>query len=323
MKLKEIADIANVSITTVSRVINKQGGVSDKNRKRIEKILLEKGFYKRSESSFKNNSLKKIAIILPDLKNPFFGEITKETSDKLRTFGYQSLIFNTNENYTLEKEAIESIVKLDDIAGVIICISCAINSSKNINILKEYNIPFVLIDRELEFHQDGIFMDDFKAGFLATEALIKKGHQKIGIVIGTTELINMKNRLEGYYYALKKYNLEKDKNLIFSADIALDSKCDNLKNILSNKFMFSALITANNALTINTLKILKSSKKSVELLGIGKFDYFDLLENHIEYIDWDVQKMSVAAVDLLIKKFEVSKDYTQKILFEPILTQKN
>lgn len=325
MKLKDIAILANTSITTVSRVINKQSGVSAINRKKIEKILLEQGFYKRHENFSQKNALKKVALVLPDLKNPFFGEIAKEASDKLREYGYQTVIFNTNENYNIEKEVIETIIKLEDISGVIICISCPTNSLNNIEQLKEYCLPFVMVDRELEFHQDGIFMDDFKAGFLATEFLIKNGHNNIAIVTGNSELINIKNRFEGYIHALKKYNIPHNENYIFYSDLILDNQCPKLKKSIEKEEDITAIVTINNAITIKILKLLKQEKlreKNISLASIGKFDYFDLLDNYINFIDWDVKGMGIAAVNLLVKKFEASNSYTQKIIFEPKLISK-
>lgn len=325
MKLKDIATLTNLSVATISRVINKQDGVSNKNREKIERILLENGYYKRQKKFSQKIGLKKVALVLPDLKNPFFGEIAKETSDKLREFGYQTVIFNTNEDYSVEKEVIETIIKLEDISGVIICITSGTNSLKSIEILKDYCLPFVMIDRELAFHQDGIFMDDFKAGFLATESLIKKGHLNIGIINGDSDLANVYNRFQGYLHALKQYNISYNKNYVFYCNLNTDSNFIDLKDVLKKETMITALVTINNSITVSLLKLLKQKefkKRKIAITAIGRFDYFELLQQPIDFIDWDIKGMSIASVNLLIKKFNMSNLYTQKIIFEPTIIYK-
>lgn len=325
MKLKEIADLAKVSITTVSRVLNNKEGVSAKNRKAIEKLLIENGFYKREEKFSQKIGVGKIALVLPDLKNPFFGEMAKEISDNLREIGYQTLIFNTNEDFALESDVIKTIIKSDDITGVIICISSNESSLENIGKLKEYGLPVVLIDRELDFHQDGVFMDDFKAGFLAAEALIMEGHREIGIITTPIELTNIKNRFQGYLHALKKYDIPFQKDYVFYSSLLLEKDLSAFKKVFDKSTKISCVITVNNTMTMAFLKILNQKHyvdSTISLIGIGNFDYFDILQNNVSYVDWDIKGMSEAAVTLLLKKTENMDSYTRKIILEPHLILK-
>lgn len=325
MKLKEIATLADVSITTVSRVLNNKGGVSKKNRNAVEEVLLKANIFINKEKKFSSFENKKIALVLPDLKNPFFGEIAKETSANLREHGYQTLIFDTDENFETESMIVDSILKNNEILGVIICISDGNKSLINIEKLKSNFCPVVMIDRELEFYQDGVFMDDFKAGYLATEALIKEGHSKIGIIVGPLSLRNVQNRLLGYKYALEKNGIKFDENKIFHSSLLLNEGYSVLEKSLINTPAISAIVTTNNAMTIGALQFLnrnKHLKTSLSLVGIGNFDYFNLFLNNISFVDWSITNMSEACVNLLIKKMSSQNSYTQKIIFEPTLILK-
>lgn len=322
MKLKDIAELANVSIPTVSRVLNNKEGVSEKNRLAVEKILSKENFSRKNIKFFQNSEKTKIALILPDLANPFFGKIAKVVSSDLRNLNYQTMIFDTDEVYENEASIIDSIITDRDISGVIICIADGKKSLSSIEKLKDHHLPVVMLDRELEFYQDGIFLDDFKAGFLATEALIKAGHREIGIITtGPLDLKNIKNRFLGYQHALEKYNIIPKKEHIFSSSLLLNEDFSSLKKAIHSSKSMTGIITTNNAMTLAVLEYLNEENlfSDLSIVGIGGFDYLSLSQSKISYVNWSVTKMGSAAVDLLIKKISDKSSYTQKIIFEPDL----
>lgn len=327
MKLKEIAKLANVSVGTVSKVINKREGVGKEKRKEIDEILVKSGFYKRHKQNQEENEMKNVAVVVPDLQNPYFGEIIKNISKILRTNEYQVLIFDTDEKFELEEEAITSILK-NNICGVIMCICDGIKSKSNIENLKNANIPLVLIDRELEFHQDGVFLDDFKAGYIATEALIKEGHTKIGVLTGPLNLQNLKNRYLGYVHALKDYNISEENSLVIEGDMRYFDKSnyEQIRKVICNKIEITGIVSFNNFMTLNLLRFLNEEKNEkhskLSLIGFEIPTYFEILNLNTSSIVTSTSEMGKLAGKLLIDKLTNGADYTQKIILQPQLELK-
>lgn len=290
MRLKEIAIATNTSIATVSRVINNKDGVSIKKRKEIEKFLLNIGVPLKSIDALEETN-KKIAIIIPDIQNPFFSKITKNISSHIRELNYQVSIYDTDENYSIEKKVIDSIIS-DGISGVIICISDGELSSNSINSLEEEGIPTVMIDRELEFYHDGVFFNDFKAGFIATEALINEGHKKIGIITGNLDLKHAYNRYAGYLHALKKYKIEKRDELILQGDHKMSGGYKQAQFIHNNNLDIEAIITCNNLTLLGYLKFIKQNDISKKI-SIISFDNPHFLISLILILHLSIEKILI------------------------------
>lgn len=321
MKVKEIAEAAKTSISTVSRVLNNKTGVGKEKRDLIEKLLIEHGFYNNSYKML--NDIKRIAVIVSDLKNPFFSEIVKKITEEARKESYQVLIFDTDENFQNEIESIDSIIK-SNILGVIMCISGGSNSEKNIKKLEDYSIPFVLIDRELDFYYDGVFLDDFKAGFLATEALIKEKHKNIGILVGKFKHKNMYNRYLGYCHALKTYNIEPNDDLVYEIDLEIEDGYNVAKDIFSKKCDLSAIFSCSNLITLGFIKYQNelNKKNDISIIGFDNPDYFDILDLNISSITRSISEIGLISAKMLFKKLKNNTEHTQKIIINPVLKLK-
>lgn len=317
MNLQELSDKLNVSKATLSRVINNKPGVSEKKREEIKAFLAKNNLIKISDE---NN----IVIIIPDFENPFFGEIIKEISKILREQGYQVTIYDTDENIENEKIVIRNIIK-NGAAGVIFCVSNGMESVKNVMALQNAEIPIVLFDRELDFPLEGVFLNDFHAGFLATETLIKKGCKNIAVVPGSLELKNIKNRFEGYQYALGQYNLSFNSNLVFQGDMKIESGTTAMKNIVNSKIDIDGILILNNFMTIGVLNYINNNDSSLydkyKILGFDIPDYLFKMTPKINIITRSRKEMGNLTANMILDKIQENKKekYTKKIIIDPIL----
>lgn len=320
MNLQKIAEIANTSISTVSRVLNNKEGVGKEKRKLIEKLLIENGFYNKTYKL--QSDIKRIAVVVPDLKNPFFSEIVKNITEEARKNRYQVLIFDTDNNLDNETTSTDSIIK-SNILGVILCITGGPKSQNNVNRLSDYSIPFILFDRELDFYHDGVFLDDFKAGFLATEAFIKENHTNIGILVGELKHKNMYNRFLGYSHALKTYNLKLNNEFIFEKDLEIEDGYSVAKEIFLKRKNISAILSCSNLTTLGFLKYKNENKDfKISIIGFDNPDYFDILNLNISCINRSISEIGVITAKMLFKKLNGNIIHTQKIIISPTLELK-
>jgi|GEM_PF-5170068 len=315
MNLKEISEELNVSMSTISRVINNKPGVNDKTRTLVKEYLEEKGIIKSNE----NNS---IVIIIPDFENPFFGEIIKEISRNLLKDGFQVSIYDTDETLEIEKQIVKTILKTGAV-GVIFCVSDGNGSAKHIEMLQSSNIPVVLFDRELDFSLDGVFLNDFQSALMATEFLIKNGCKNISLLHGPLRLKNISNRYNGYKYALEKNGIKLNNELLFEGDMKIESGYNLMKYINEKNVKTDGVLILNNFMTIGALDYINNKNidlyKKFKIFGYDIPDYLHSLNPNFNYITRSRKEMGIQVSQLMINKIKKIGNHTNTIIIEPIM----
>lgn len=314
MKLSEISKQLNVSNSTVSRVINNKPGVNPKTRKIVKSFLIENKIIKDDD----NNN---IAVIVPDLENPYFGEIVKEVSHILLQKDYQVSIYDTDENIEIEEKVIKNIIK-NRVAGVVFCISDGFISAKHVEMLQESKIPLILFDRELDSYLDGVFLNDFQSGAQATEKLIEKGCKNIALIHGDMSLKHVSNRCSGYKYTLAKNNIPINDKIIFEGDMKIESGFQIMKTI-SNSFQdVDGILILNNFMTIGAINYINNTNIDLydkfKIFGYDIPDYVHGLNPKFNYVARSRKDMGKQIAKLILKKITDKNYYMQKIIIDPV-----
>ena len=194
----DIAERAGVSMATVSRVINRMPHVSEKSRERVEQAIRELHYvpnaYARSLSNSKSNI---IGVIVPEITNPFFGEIIHGITEIGDQNGLNVMFFNSDETAVKEMHALQ-ILQQYKVCGLIMTPVEGINSydPAYVKQLKRLNIPIVLMDRDvINSGFDGVYFDDRTALFDLTSVLLDRGHRRIAALIGNPEHVISQNRV--------------------------------------------------------------------------------------------------------------------------------
>ena len=173
-KLDDVAKLANVSKTTVSRVLNKRGYLSqetiDKVYDAMEKLNYQPNTVARQLYNKKTNI---IGLLFPAVSNPFFGELVEELEKKLYSQGYKVIIGNSMNDPEKEKNYLNQLLS-NQVDGLIVG-----THNQNIQQYQNENLPIVAIDRIMNQDIPVIESDNYSGGKQATERLIQKGAKKI------------------------------------------------------------------------------------------------------------------------------------------------
>lgn len=313
MNLEDIAKQFSVSVATVSRVKNNKPGVN----KKVRKEILQ--FFESENISFKDN-INTIAVIVGDLENPFFGEIVKTISQKLLKKGFLLSLYDTNEDINIEKQVVKHILS-NPTSGVIFCISDKEKSIDHLNALEKASIPTILFDRELETHSEGVFFNDFKSAFIATEYLISKGYKKIALVKGPSHLPHIENRVKGYCYALQKNNINIDETIIYEGD--MKQECGAVIMALIAKTTCDAVIILNNFMTIGAISYINNTNISlydkIKIMGYDAPSYIQDMHRKVSFVTRDYKETGNLIANMMINKLENPTNHLQKIIIEPVL----
>jgi LacI family transcriptional regulator len=271
--IKDIAKKANVSITTVSRVLNKEEGVGDETRARILKIIEESGYrpnaVARGLVTKKTNTL---GLILPDISNPFFPDIVRGAEDASNKYGYNIILCNTDDSLEKEKTCI-NILKEKCVDGIMYT-STIQTHTEHIKNLTDGNIPYVLLDRYFNDKSKPIVYTDGKLGmYKMATYLLENGHRKIAYISGPKESITAGMRFQGYLKALDSYGIELNKKLVRYGDYKMKSGIECAKELLNFRNEFTAIICENDLMAVGALEVLNNMKIKVpDEVSITGFD---------------------------------------------------
>ncbi|HLV10266.1 MAG TPA: LacI family DNA-binding transcriptional regulator [Halanaerobiales bacterium] len=208
--IKEVAKYAEVSPSTVSRVLSNDYRISEETQKKVRKAVKKLGYHPNAIArSLVTQKTKTLGLILSRpaeeaFANPFFPGILQSIASISQEKGF-SLLLASSRDYHKEHEEALKMLRYGKVDGVIL-----MASRVNDDIVKQLinnNYPFVLVGRSLELNEIPIVNNDnIKASYQAVKFLINKGYEKIAFISGPQEYVVSQDREKGYKKALKEYN---------------------------------------------------------------------------------------------------------------------
>lgn len=324
--IKDIAQELNVAISTVSSVLNgktEERRIGKDTERRILDYTLNAG-YKPNEiaRSLRTGRSNIIGMIVEDIANPFFAEITSIVEKKVAQYNYE-LIYSSTENNSKKINRLITTYKNRQVDGFVI--APCLGSEKKIKELVDDKMPLVLFDRYLPgLETNNVLVDNFKGIYNAMEHLMNQGYTNIGFISTNSTLTNMKDRLKGYFSFVKDHNLD-------ACTLEINIKTEEKKRpSLINEYLLNnpeldALIFSTNYIALSGLTVLRETQKSIsKQYGIISFDdntHFDLFTPSITSIAQPIEDIAEGIIQTLLfrmKKENYNSSIETKIL-EPQL----
>lgn len=200
-KIEDVAKLAGVSPTTVSRVLNNRGYLSNKTREKVQKAMYDLNYFPNDVArSLFNKRSNLIGIILPTTSNPFFGELTFHLENICASRGYKVLLCNSLNQIDKEEKYLEMLLR-NQVDGIIV-------GTHNRGILDYHkqNLAVVAIDRYLSETVPVVSSDNYEGGKVATDLLISKGCKHIVLIDGVGELETPARLRRNAYIDVMKMN---------------------------------------------------------------------------------------------------------------------
>lgn len=259
--IKDVARLAGVSPSTVSRVIADHPRISPDTKERVRAIMAELGYYPNAIArSLVNQTSSSIGVIRSrltqgDFGNPFFPAVIQGISSVAHKYGL-SLVLSTSSSFTQEDEECLNLLRQRRVDGVILLASH--RRDKLIPRLAAEGFPFVLIGR-----YDGpeaihwVNNDNVGDAQNAVSYLISKGHRQIACLDGDPRYVVSADRLQGYQEALTKHGLKVDLGLVEHCDFSVDGGYQATKRLLEDGRAFSAIFAVDDLIAIGAMRALK------------------------------------------------------------------
>lgn len=297
LTIKDIAELAGVSVATVSRVINNNGRFSEETRKKVLDII-EKTGYKTNymAKSLRTNKSYTIGVIVPDISNYFFFSIVEKVEQVMFEKNFTTIICNTDRNLKKEEAYLE-LLESKKIDGLIV-----ISGAENFA-FPQNKIPYVCIDREPMDKSKTIFISSnhYKGGYMATKELIKRGSKNPSIVFYNDKATYSKNRISGFEAALKDENLKISKYSKLKSDpLSIDM---DLKKFLKGKV--DSIFAINDNVAMDVLLSLNENNikvpDDVQIIGFDDNINDKYMYPSLSTIRQNVDEIAINSVDALIK----------------------
>ena len=191
--IRDVAKKANVSVATVSRVINNKGYVFEETRQTVLNTINELGFEPNQLArSLASHQSKMIGVIVPHVDTNFYGQLIGGIEQSALSFGYKTMLCNTQDNYEREIDYIK-VFEQYNVEGIIVA-----SNFKNTEKLLNLNIPIISVDHLLSDDIPSISCDNYRGGKVAAETLIDNGSKNLLVLRGPSFLITSQQRTKGF-----------------------------------------------------------------------------------------------------------------------------
>jgi LacI family transcriptional regulator len=251
--IREVAEKAGASVTTVSHVINETRHVSEEVRLRVLDAMKELNYRPNALArSLRMGQTHTLALILPDSANPFFADVGRAVEDCAFQFGYSVILCNTQGDPRREYLYLDVLSK-KQVDGIIFVATG--DQVDSLNFLRSRAMPVVVVNRDLSgVGVDLIFTDNRQGGYMATRHLLSLGHTRIACIAGPSDLTLGADRVLGYRYALEEAGLPYDERLVLAGDYQPASGFRVACQLLAYTDRPTAIFACNDLMAVGALR---------------------------------------------------------------------
>ncbi len=322
--ISDIAKICGVSKATVSRVINnKSEGVGADTKERILETIKELNYRPNVLArSIAGVESKMIGVVVPDITNPYFPQLVRGIDDYLSDLGYTIFLCNSDNDSEKEKRHLYSFVD-KRVDGIIL--ATGMDNMEILDIIKQYNIPIVCVDRVLNTSNidASVSVNNINGAMSATLYLMDKGNQKIAFLGGKKEVVNTIERKKGYEKAFKLRNQPIDEHLMLFGDFTIDSGMEMAKKLMNYTEDIDALFVGGDVIAIGVIKYLKSIGKripeDIEIIGFDGIELGQVFDPNLSTVSQPIYEMATQISKMLIHRIEGTLGSMRHIVIEPEL----
>ena len=271
--IKDVALHAQVSVTTVSHVINDTRFVSEDARRRVLSAIDALRYVPSAVArSLKNNRTHTVGMMIPNSSNPYFAEIIRGIEDTCFDAGFNVILCNSDDDPLKQGRYIRVLME-KQVDGLIV-LSSGGDDELGSHLREAADMPQVLVDREVEhLDADLVEVNHEAGGWLATRHLLELGHRRIACITGPLVLSSARQRLDGYRRALRESGLAPDPALEVAGDFTSERGHATMQRLLQAPHRPSAVFASNDLMAIGALCAVASTGQRVpDDLSIVGFD---------------------------------------------------
>jgi LacI family transcriptional regulator len=321
--IKHVAKMAGVSISTVSRVINKKGGVSKELEDKIQNAIHQLKYTPNTVArALKAKSTKSIGLIIPSIENPVFPALVKVIEDMAKKYGFSIILCNSDGILEEEAKYVQLLVE-KQVDGIIL--NAIGDYHEKFDIIRNTNTPIIVLGRKIDgFIATSITVNNFTGAYMAVEYLINTGMKNIAFLLGAMESSSAINdRFEGYKQALRDHRIRFDNKLVAKGNRSLEGGVYATEDLVKRGVSFDAVFASNDMMALGCVeKLLDSGYKvpeEISVMGYDDIPMASIFRPHLSTVRTPIQKFGKEAVKAILRIIYTKNDKLNDVAFEPEL----
>jgi len=318
--MKDVARLACVSESTVSRVLNQSVPVDEDTRRRVEDAIKRLNYRPNLlAKGLRSRSGKLIGLVVPEIVHHTFASFIQFIEESVVARGCSLIVGNHKNNPDLEESFIDDLIRRN-VDGIIF--SRVSDESRVMRLINETGIPVVVIDRAVEKEEvASVVLDNHQAGFLAGDYLGKGGHRKIACVTGPLKISLCRERLTGLNEALTRFQAGVAQDWTYEGDFKFESGYLGAQKLFSAHPEITAVWAQNDLMAVGVMKYLlengRSIPRDVSVMGMDDISLARMITPSLTTVIQPFSEICEEAVDLLLRQKNNDGSRTEKVVIKP------
>ena len=303
--MREVAALAGVSLKTVSRVVNREAGVSEELAARVDRAATELDYRPNLTASNLRRADQRtgtIGLLVEDVANEFFASIHRGVEDVAREHGAAVVAASLDRNPERERDLVGALADRR-VDGLILAPTSPDQGYLATELRSGW--PMVVVDRQAHgVELDTVLTDNRSASDKATAHLVSHGHRSIAFIGGLEHLSTAQMRFAGFTDAMLTAGLAVDPDLVIHGVADADQAARVLDGLLALPRPPTAIFSGQNLITMGCVRALRARNRqhAIALVGFDDFAMADLLEPAITVVSQDARAMGRKAAELLFER---------------------
>lgn len=278
--IKDVAKLAGVSISTVSKYLN-GGNIRPENLEPIRSAIAALDYRANPFArGLKANRSRSIGILLPTMAAPFFGTVVTALDKVLREHGYHSVISCYGSNHGLERDYLSFLLSTG-IDGLVY-LPEDLSADEFYELLAQRPVPVVQVDRMIQgVAADAVLVNNTETVYTAVSRLLGKGHRRIAIITGPKSVFTAKERLIGYLRALSDHDIPYDDALVCSGDLVFSTGYNGFSQLMKEPSPPTAIVCTNYDITLGVITAAQERgirlPEQIDLFGFDSVEVCSLM----------------------------------------------
>ncbi len=328
--IQDVANRAGVSISTVSRVINKSVPVEPQTEERVREAITALGYRPNLLArSFRRRVTHTIGLLVPDNSNPFFAEVARVIEDAGFAEGYSVIIGNSDLS-EVKQAAYVDVLLAKQVDGLIVTSTGLILTESGHDVserILESGVPCVAVDRDLgELPIDQILVDNHKGGYDAGRYLLGLGHRSFACVVGPSDLTPSAGRIAGFCHALADAGIELPADAIVRGNGRHDGGMTAANELLARGVDFTAVFAFNDLMAIGVIGAFQRAGRrvpeDVSVIGFDDIPQASATYPAVTTIAQPIAEMGRCAVRLLLDRIAARDSPYQRIVLTTTVVER-
>ena len=310
--LREVANIANVSVSTVHAVLSGKKYVSPLLKKRVENALAQSGYIQNRKRVTVGDLQKEVGLILPGVYSSYFQPLLSGIEDVAFKEGYSVILCDSDRKWELERVLLSRLMDRG-VQNIVLDSVCGIEDERSyyeselVPLASKRGVLIYMLSRPSQSPEIGSFsIDHYKMAYDAVTYLIERGHRKIAHICGDLTFPHSAMRIQGYRMALLDHGIGFDERLLLEGDFTPMSGFATMSELIDKGIGVDAVFSANDQMAIGAMKAIMDAglhiPEDVAVVGFDDLAISSIVTPSLTTIHYPIYQMGYGVMRNIVEE---------------------